>query len=42
MSKARSPAAWIVPGATLHFQLWYRDPAGGGFNLSDGLRISWL
>ena len=28
-------AAWIVPGATLHFQLWYRDPAGGGFNLSD-------
>ncbi|MCB9905155.1 MAG: DUF839 domain-containing protein [Planctomycetes bacterium] len=35
-------AAWIVPGATLHFQLWYRDPAGGGFNLSDGLRISWL
>lgn len=35
-------AAGIVPGATLHFQLWYRDPAGGGFNLSNGLQIGWL
>ena len=35
-------AAPIVAGATLNFQAWYRDPAGGpsGFNLSDGLGIT--
>jgi hypothetical protein len=29
----------IEPGSTWNFQLWYRDPAGGGsgFNLSDAL-----
>jgi len=32
----------VLPGATRHFQCWYRDPAGGtaGFNLSDGLSIT--
>ena len=31
----------IEAGDTWQFQLWYRDPAGGGsgFNLSDGLRV---
>jgi hypothetical protein len=35
------PHAQLVPGATLHFQAWYRDPAGGGdgFNLSDGYSV---
>lgn len=33
----------FVPSSTWKFQLWYRDGAGGpaGFNLSDGLSISW-
>jgi len=33
--------AQLAPGATLHFQAWYRDPADGGlgFNLSDGLTV---
>lgn len=32
----------IVPGVTFHFQCWFRDPpaGGAGFNLSDGLSIS--
>ncbi len=32
----------ITVGDTFNFQLWYRDPLGGGafFNLSDGLSIS--
>ncbi len=31
----------ITPGTTWSFQLWYRNPAGGGagFNLSDGRRF---
>ena len=31
----------ITAGSTWSFQLWYRDPAGGGaaFNLTDGLRF---
>lgn len=31
----------LSAGATLHFQAWYRDPAGGGlgFNLSDGYSV---
>jgi len=35
-------AAGIVPAALLHFQAWYRDPdsGGAGFNLSNGLRIT--
>ncbi|MCK6449094.1 MAG: FG-GAP-like repeat-containing protein [Planctomycetes bacterium] len=35
--------ALIVPGSTWHFQAWYRDPngpCGGGFNLSNALRIT--
>lgn len=38
-----SPAgAGIAPGATRHFQVWYRDTAGGpsGFNLTNGLSVS--
>jgi len=32
----------IVPGATLNFQAWFRDPLGGGagFNLSNGLSLT--
>jgi hypothetical protein len=40
----QAPAAGaIVPGVTLHFQYWYRDPdAGGGFfNLSNALSVAW-
>jgi len=39
------PAAGnIVPGASLNFQFWYRDPDAGatGFNLSDALHVDWL
>ncbi|MBM3991942.1 MAG: hypothetical protein FJ298_13165 [Planctomycetes bacterium] len=36
-------AGAALPGATLHFQCWYRDPNAGGsnFNLSDGLSVIW-
>jgi hypothetical protein len=36
--------AQVVPGATLNFQAWFRDPAGGGigFNLSDALSVSFV
>jgi len=36
-------AGAALPGATLHFQCWYRDPNAGGsnFNLSDGLSVVW-
>ncbi len=37
-----SDAAAVLPGATLNFQLWYRDPAGAGFNLSNGLQVTFL
>jgi hypothetical protein len=32
----------IAHGSTVHFQCWYRNPAGGGagFNLSDGLSVT--
>jgi len=35
------PGGPILAGQTWHFQLWYRNPAGGGtgFNLSNGLRV---
>ena len=43
LSLATGPAAsMIVPGATIHFQFWYRDPAnpgGAGFNLTDGYQV---
>jgi len=31
----------VVPGASLNFQAWFRDPAAGGsgFDLSDGLNV---
>ncbi len=37
-----APAAGVLlPGSTWRFQLWYRNPAGGGagYNLSNGLRV---
>jgi len=36
--------AQIVPGATLHFQAWFRDPAGGGvgFDTSNGLSVTFV
>ena len=39
-----TPAAQITAGSTWYFQAWFRDPAGGGagFNLSDGLEVTWL
>ncbi|MCY2961257.1 MAG: DNRLRE domain-containing protein [Planctomycetota bacterium] len=40
---ATAPAAGIlVPGATIAFQCWYRNPGAGGagFNLSDGLSVT--
>ena len=32
-----------IVGQSQGFQFWYRDPAfgGAGFNLSDGLRVTW-
>lgn len=38
------PAGHVQPGQTWHFQLWYRDPAGGpaGNNLSDVLSLLFL
>ena len=32
----------ITPGSTWYFQLWYRDPVGGGagYNLSNGLKAT--
>ena len=34
----------VLAGSTWHFQFWYRDPNGGGagFNLSDGLRATFV
>jgi len=34
----------VAPGASLNFQAWFRDPAGGGagFNLSDGLWVTFV
>jgi hypothetical protein len=36
-----NPNGLILAGSTWHFQLWYRDPLGGGgtTNTSDGLRV---
>ncbi len=38
-----SGAGQAVPGQTSRWQFWYRDPAAGGagFNLSDGLRVTY-
>ncbi len=35
------PSGQITVGSQWHFQVWYRDPAGGpsGFNFSDGLSV---
>lgn len=34
----------FTPGATFHFQYWYRDPAAGApaFNLSNGLTVTFV
>lgn len=39
-----APATQITPGSTWYFQAWFRDNAGGGagFNLSDGLEVTFL
>jgi hypothetical protein len=45
LDNATAPAAGLfVPGATLRFQCWFRDPAGGaaGFNLSNGMTLTFL
>lgn len=36
-------APLVMAGATLHYQLWYRDagPGSAGFNLSNALSITW-
>jgi hypothetical protein len=36
----RVPAMHIDPGSNWNFQLWYRDPASGNSNLSDGLSVT--
>ncbi|MCP3919970.1 MAG: matrixin family metalloprotease [bacterium] len=42
MASPPDPSAIISAGETWNFQLWYRDPAGGGagFNFSDGMEIA--
>ena len=33
-----------IPGATLFYQWWYRDPSdscGGGFNFSNAVAVTW-
>jgi VCBS repeat protein/FG-GAP repeat protein len=37
---AGSGAGMITAGSTWNFQFWYRDPAGGAFNLSNGLELT--
>lgn len=41
---AAPAAGTVAPGATTNFQFWYRDMAAAqtGFNLSNGLSITWL
>ena len=34
------PYATIVAGSTCYFQLWYRDVSPGGYNLTDGLGVT--
>jgi hypothetical protein len=38
-----APPGVIDPGETWNFQLWYRNPAGGGafYNFSNGLSVEW-
>ena len=40
---ASAGSGQITPDSTWNFQLWYRDPmgpGGTGFNLSDGLSVT--
>ncbi|MDP6762917.1 MAG: PQQ-dependent sugar dehydrogenase [Planctomycetota bacterium] len=35
-----APGGQLAPGDTWFFQFWYRGPGGSGFNLSDGLGVT--
>lgn len=37
---ASSGPSQIHPASIWRFQFWYRDPAAGGFNLTDGLEVT--
>lgn len=39
---AVSGAGRLLPGSTAYFQLWFRDPAGGGPNLTNGLSVTFV
>jgi len=41
-SPACCGAGQITPGSTGYFQFWYRDVVGAGFNLTDGLRATFI
>ncbi|MEM9379895.1 MAG: S8 family serine peptidase [Planctomycetota bacterium] len=32
-------SSWVVAGASLNFQFWYRDAVGAGSNFSDGVAV---
>ena len=43
MTQSNPPVGQIAPGQTWYFQAWYRDPSGpcgSGFNLSNGLQVT--
>jgi len=42
LTQPPQPSAAVLPGATWHFQFWYRDLAAGGagFNVSNGVSVT--